>query len=167
VIRRPRRVLPREAGQSQDPEYGFDVAKPPRPERRSDRKDPCRVALREQTAADVPCNLGELFLPPAGSTGQRDLPADLVAQQDQQFFLVPDVAVLRRRLHVQPVRQPAHRQFVESDFVEQRKRGFDGLLLIECAPLAPACSALIRNDPHSRARRDSSNVERDGQRSSQ
>ena len=77
-----------------------------------------RIAVRQQSAPDVPGGFRELGLPVSGFARERNLTADFIAKKGEQLVLVAHVPVQRRGFHVQPIGQRPHRQIVEADFVE-------------------------------------------------
>jgi hypothetical protein len=153
-----RGVAVAQARRAQRPQHLFDVFEPPRPDWRRVREHSRRIAVSEQAAADVPGHLRQLTLPGAGPGGERDLGADLVAEQRQQLVLVVHVPIERRRLDVESVGEPPHRQLVEPDFVQQRQRGTHDLRLIERLPLAAALGLAERDQSHWGSRGDASNT---------
>ena len=131
MVCRARRIAVVEAGSTERPQHRLDMFEPARTDWRRVGEDTRRVAVRQQAAPYVPRHVSQLIPPGAGRACERDLAADLVPEQCQQFVLVPDVPIQGCRPDPEPLGQAAHGQVVEPHLIEQGERGADDLRLVQ------------------------------------
>src|SRR5262249_41480393 len=141
-------VLLLEAGSTQDPQERLDVPEAAWPCWRRAGKHARRVTMGEQSPAHVPGALGQLIAPAARGAWQRTLGADFIPEQRQQLLLASDVSIQGGCLDVEPLGEPAHRQLVESDLVEERERRANDLRLIEGLALLARLTLAKRDHAH-------------------
>src|SRR5258705_9931257 len=113
-----------------------------------DRQELRSIPVCQKAFAHALRHLAHLRLPRASGDDDRYCTVDFLGEELQEVLLVAHVPVQRRGLDAESLRESPHREGVQADIVEQRKRGSDNLRLIQSPTFGVGLDLPVWNDAH-------------------